>query len=341
MRTTLASLAIALAALLPALEAHAHGIPGGQARIVAASAADLVDAPAARPAWCGDERATDDARHQAPAAAHRLRALYLVPADAPSRLATVAPEIQAGADGASRLLERTRGRALRFDRGTRCGPRHIDITTIRLRSTTAQLEAAAASGTTFTRIGRELIGLGVPLVPDDELYEPETSGTLNHVAWLDGPAPSGTCGQATVVSDPTRTAQNASALGGKLALIFRASETGRFCGPGHVLHEVLHLLGAVQHEAPHATGDGHCADDAGDLMCATAEPAAADGPRIDAAGDDYWDPAAGAPLRWWTVNLSPFLCARPGCAGDRAARKAKPRARKAAARRAARRPANH
>lgn len=51
----------------------------------------------------------------------RYHAVYLVPADGRSRLARVAPRLQAGARGASGLLERLYGRAIRFDMGTSCG----------------------------------------------------------------------------------------------------------------------------------------------------------------------------------------------------------------------------
>lgn len=265
--------------------------------------------------WCGDERTTDDVVHESTAPRHRLHALYLVPSDAPSRLGEVAGTIQASADAASGLLARSRGRGLRLDRGTRCGSRHLDITTVRLPLTTASLQRAADTGDTFDRVSAALIERRIPLVPADELFTAQNAGEVNQIAWLDGPAPAGTCGQATIVADERRSTRNDSARGGKLALIFRKAEG--FCGARTVLHETLHVLGAVQDPAPHATPDGHCADASEDVMCLPSAPAAGIGEAaVDAGSDDYWDPPTGAPLRWWTVNLSPFLCSGAGCADE-------------------------
>ena len=304
-----------LAATAPATAHQRAAAPRLVANAAAVTTAAVEQAP-----WCGDERSTDDVAHAAPAGEHRLRALYLVPSDAPSRLAEVAPQIQGSADAASRLLEAARGRALRFDRGTRCGAGYLDITTIRLGLTTAQLAEAAAQDTTLSAVTRALRQRDVRLVPDDELFTRRAAGTLNVVAWLDAPAPAGSCGQATIVSDERRSERNANAMGGKLALVFRNGES--FCGSATVLHEVAHVLGAVQDPAPHGTPDGHCSDAAEDVMCLPGSPALGTAASlVDAGSDDYWDPPAGRPLGWWTLNLSPFLCERPGCAGDRAKRR--------------------
>ena len=290
--------------------------------LIAAAPAAAHDAPTTAPApqstWCGDDRSTDDTANQAPLRRHRLRALYVLPRDAPNRLAAVAPTIQGQVDQASATLERERGRALRFDRGTRCGARYVDITTIRLPLTTADLQQAAEADTTLNRVGRALAARGVRIVPDDQLFTARNAGTTNVVAWLDGPAPPASCGQSTIVADARRSVRNANALGGKLALIFRDGDT--FCGGQTVLHEVAHMLGAVQDGAPHATPDGHCDDAAEDLMCVAGPASGLAAGTVDAGSDDYWDPPTGEPLRWWTLNLSPFLCARPACAGDAPAR---------------------
>lgn len=308
-----------IALLAATAPAPAHDQRTAAPRLVADSAV-LTTAAAEQAPWCGDERATDDVTHAAAGGEHRLRALYLVPSDAPSRLAAAAPQIQGSADAASRILEAARGRALRFDRGTRCGAGYLDITTIRLRRTTEQLATAAAEDRTLTVVAQALREAGVRLVPDDQLFTRRRAGTVNAVAWLDAPAPPGTCGQATIVADERRTQRNANAVGGKLALIFRREAS--FCGSDTVLHEVAHVLGAVQDPAPHATSDGHCADAAEDVMCLAGSPAlGGTRPAVDAGSDDYWDPAGGRALGWWTLNLSPFLCERPGCAGDRPPRR--------------------
>lgn len=56
------------------------------------------------------------------------------------------------------------------------------------------------------------------------------------------------------------------------------------------LHELMHMLGAVQPTAPHADGSGHCTDDA-DLMCyAYTTPCPPEQERLlDCNDDDYFD----------------------------------------------------
>ena len=316
MRRIVGSLVVAGALTLVPSSAHGHAVRTADAAL-GTLAADV--APAGT--WCGSERMSDDVAHESTAPRHRLHALYLVPSDAPSRLGAVAGTIQASADAASGFLARSRGRGLRFDRGTHCGSRHLDITTVRLPLTTAALQRAADAGDTFDRVSAALIKRGIPLVPADELFTARNAGEVNQIAWLDAPAPAGTCGQATIVSDERRSARNDNARGGKLALIFRRDEG--FCGARTVLHETLHTLGAVQDPAPHATSDGHCADVSEDVMCLPSAPAAGLGEAaVDAGSDDYWDPPTGAPLRWWTVNLSPFLCSGAGCEHEPGARAA-------------------
>jgi hypothetical protein len=62
-------------------------------------------------------------------------------------------------------------------------------------------------------------------------------------------------------------------------------------------------------------------------MCYAAAPSRGDGAFnddfFDYGNDDYWDPPTGAPLAWWTVDLSRFICDTASCnhagqAGDSA-----------------------
>ena len=52
-------------------------------------------------------------------------------------------------------------------------------------------------------------------------------------------------------------------------------------------------------------------------MCVDTAPRVGSGPKhgefFDYGNDDYWDPPNGPPLRWWTVNLSWFICPDAGC----------------------------
>ena len=247
--------------------------------------------------------------------------MYLVPADGRSRFRRVAPALQADVLGASRLLERLYGRAIRFDMGTACGPRYLDVSELRLGATRARLRAAAGSrdpNALFALVRRGMRRAGFRLTGRRASYGWRSPGqTVNYVAWLDGPAPAGTCGQATSVLDRRRVFTNANNFGGKLALVFRRGS--RFCGADTVRHEIGHNLGALQPQAPHTRDGAHCTDAVEDTMCAPDAPSVAGGSGrhayFDYGNDDYWDPPRGRPLPWWTVNLSWFLCRDTRCNG--------------------------
>ena len=332
---TLAGALVVLAALAPGAHAHggagrAPGLPTAQlthgpdpARTLARPlrAPALARAASAPAPWCGDQRATDDTRHEADRRSHRFHAVYAVPADAAPRLHAVAAGLQADARTASALLEGQHGRGIRFDRGTRCGPGHLDITTVRLPQTTSELERLAAGAGVLDAVARALDRAGLRTARLGTVPR-GVAGRTNYVVWLDGPAPPESCGQATFTLDRRRTPSNANNAGGKVAAIFRDGEG--FCGPATVLHEIAHTLGAVQPRAAGGAWSGHCDDAPADVMCdATAAdlPPGAAALELDAGHDDYWDPPSGAPLRWWTMNLSRFVCPDAACRPARATRR--------------------
>ena len=276
----------------------------------------MVSAAALAP-WCGPRRRPDPPGLRA--APYRYHAIYVIPRDARSRFRRVAPGLQASAFGASSLLERLYGRAIRFDMGTRCGRGYLDISEFRLSATRARLRAAARSrdpGALFDLVRGELRAAGFGVARKGATYRRLLGHTINYIAWLDGPAPPRACGQATSLVDSRRLFWNSNNLGGKLALIFRRGE--RFCGANTVRHEIGHNLGALQRPAPHATRDGtHCTDALEDTMCGLRAPAVTGGRRhalyFDYGNDDYWDPPRGRPLKWWTLNLSWFICPDARC----------------------------
>lgn len=273
----------------------------------AAAVASAVD-------WCAN---TDPAANQYSNGDYRYHAVYVHPADRPSRLAGLGAQFQQDAFGASALLEREYGRAIRFDVGTPCGPGQLDISEVQLPFTEAQLAAfATATRTaTFDAITAALQERGFPVASNDEGLDQLMALKENFLVWLDGPAPSRSCGQGTALLDSTRSETNLNNMGGKLAIVFR---NGRgFCGADVVRHEIGHNLGALQPDAPHTSDGVHCNDAFEDTMCAWESPEVAAGPfnglYFDYGNDDYWDPPQGAPLGWWTVNLNRFLCPDADC----------------------------
>ncbi|MDT0200456.1 hypothetical protein [Nocardioides sp. AE5] len=97
--------------------------------------------------------------------------------------------------------------------------------------------------------------------------------------------------------------------------------------PAAFAHELLHMLGAVQDDAPHATGYGHCTDSATDVMCytdgsnITPGEACSDawGLPLDCGEDDYFSisPAAGSWLEThWNSADSAFLDRVDDLGGD-------------------------
>ena len=263
--------------------------------------------------WCGPEMTSDDTADELDNGGYKEHAVYMIPSDGADRFGQFAPTIQSDAFGASALLETTYGRAIRFDMGTACGPQYLDITVVRMPYTSAQVQAAASGTGTFDLVTNSLNAVGLGTIQPTDSYQQAGARTRNWVVWLDGPAPAGTCGQASIYDDPTRSADNLNNFGGKVAVVFRSGSS--FCSSNAVRHEIGHNLGALQPEAPHAFDGSHCNDAIEDTMCYSNSPTVANGQRglfFDYKNDDYWDPAGGA-LPWWTVNLNRFLCPDAGC----------------------------
>nr|MDP8943759.1 hypothetical protein [Actinomycetota bacterium] len=266
--------------------------------------------------WCGDIRATDDLEHERDTGGARYHAVYLVPADRPQRLHKLAATLQRDAMQASALLEASYGRAIRFDMGTRCGPQYLDISVVRMPETVAALAALASTETgTIDAVTRALRAHGFDASDGSDDWDLAAPRMRNFLGWLDGPGPHGACGQATLYGDSIRDQSNANNQGGRVALAFRAGRS--FCGSNTVRHEIAHNLGALQQRAPHAFDGAHCDDAYEDTMCYSRAPRRSSGHYqslfFDYGNDDYWDPPGGAPLPWWTVNLSRFVCPTPAC----------------------------
>jgi len=266
--------------------------------------------------WCGDQRADDDRDHEFDNGGFKYHAIYAIPSDGADRFAQVADALQADAFQASQLLEGSYGRAIRFDLGTSCGSQYLDISTVRLPYTAAQLQALAPTPTgTLEAVANGINAAGFATIRPSDTVESASNRNRNYVVWIDGPAPTGACGQATSYDDPTRDVSNLNNLGGKVAVVF-PNGGGAFCSSNTVRHEIGHNLGALQPVAPHAFDGAHCNDAYEDTMCYSQAPVVQSGQRgqfFDYGNDDYWDPPQGAGLPWWTANLNRFLCPDAAC----------------------------
>jgi hypothetical protein len=325
-RSSVATVVLCLAVLAPA---SAHGFVGaplthGPDPAAVARGPEAVAAPlgalgkrAAKQvpsAWCGTETSSDDVLDEVDNGAFRYHAIYMVAADGADRFAQLATSMQRDAFQASSLLETSYGRAIRFDLGTSCGPRYLDISVVRMPQTTAQLDALARTPSgTYDAAVAALDAAGYQTIQPDDTVEEAAARTRNYLVWLDAPAPDGSCGQATIYDDPSRGQDNLNNFGGKAAVVFRNGDG--FCSSNAARHEIGHNLGALQPGAPHAFDGAHCNDAYEDTMCYSNSPLVANGDRgqfFDYGNDDYWS-LPGRPLAWWTVDLNRFLCADATC----------------------------
>jgi hypothetical protein len=324
------ALACAIAGALAPEPARAHGL-APRAAPTAPLAAERAAAPPEP--WCGSRRTADDRRHAAFGAAPTIKVVYAHPAGRPDRLRHFAPVLQATAAAVARYVADASGRrkTVRFDLGTRCGPRLLDVQSVRLRH-----RAAFYRGDD----GLPAVDAGTPLRAELRRATRATRHRQKFLVYADGlhPAPPGSLdvsGQTDDLPQDSRPGRrNAANRGGSLAVVF---------GPGGAVppatrdgfatamfaHELLHALGAVQRDAPHATAGGHCYDGA-DVLCYRDRTAlsalyterdcpAAPMPPLDCGGDDYFNPVPppGSYLaRHWNVYDSAYLVA---CADPRAA----------------------
>jgi hypothetical protein len=238
----------------------------------------------------------------------------MVAADGLDRFDKLATSMQTDAFQASSLLESSYGRAIRFDLGTSCGPKYLDISVVRMPQTRAQLSALARTPNgTYEAATAALDAAGFETIQPSDTVEDASTRTRNYLVWLDAPAPSGSCGQASIYDDPTRSPDNLNNLGGKAAVVFRNGDG--FCSSNAARHEIGHNLGGLQPVAPHAFDGAHCNDAYEDTMCYSNSPYVADGQRgqyFDYGNDDYWS-LPGHPLAWWTADLNRFLCEEATC----------------------------
>src|SRR4051794_18366982 len=116
-----------------------------------------------------------------------------------------------------------------------------------------------------------------------------------YAVYFDGRLP-GMCGQGTLHHDSRPGADNPSNFGPDYALVYHCADNES------LTHEMSHTLGAVQDDAPHTSGHGHCLE-ALDIMCyadagagdaRTMTSRCTDFDHLDCGHDDYFDARIGA-----------------------------------------------
>jgi hypothetical protein len=302
--------------------------------------------------WCGTERTTDDVAHSALVPDEPFyKVVYAYASDQPDRFDTWKNQLQANVSIIGQFMSQQAGatKSVRFDMGTSCGPRYLDIQTVALPDTKAyyaddfnSITAAVGAALPQATAPRNVIILA------DQL-------TFNGANSLYGLGEHYNGGASDIPG-----AANVHNAGGLYSALFPPTgyspptTSGEQFYPGFwpegMLHEISHTLGAVNYSAPHTsaaadgTPRGHCTDGY-DVMCyadgpnpkvpytTTACPqiAGASGmvQTYDCGGDDYFNPspAAGNYLAThWNLYDSVFesSCATIGdaCGGDSAAQPA-------------------
>ncbi len=268
--------------------------------------------------------------------APQVKVVYAYAADRPNRFAQWRDALQADVAITQRFLSAQSGgqKAMRFDMGTSCGPQFTDLQDRRApgphASYAGDFRAISAPCSARSRGGpRDAIILADGL-------------SASGVEYGLGETVMGAAGERPGPSNPHNG-------GGLSAVLFSRDDaaapttTRRGWWPEGFLHEITHMLGAVQWGAPHSTQPpggnaaqyGHCWQGA-DVMCYTEDAGAAHPMQMDCAAiagtitqtfdcgrDDYFNPApaAGSYLAThWNTYDSAFLapCSQiaPACGGD-------------------------
>jgi hypothetical protein len=217
--------------------------------------------------WCGAERTTDDVADAAQLSDEPVyKVVYAYASDQPDRFDTWKNQLQANVSLIGQFMSQQAGatKSPRFDMGTSCGPRYVDIQTVALPKPRSYyndqfslITAAVGAAIGSTPIKRNVVILADGLTTNTGGFY----GLGEHYV-----------GSAAEVAGPS----NIHNSGGLYAALFPPlgysppTSPGQQFYPGFwpegMLHEITHTLGAVNSGAPHATSNGHCTDGA-DVMC--------------------------------------------------------------------------
>ncbi len=216
--------------------------------------------------------------------------VYARPGNVASRYGTIAPllrtevyRVSAYVDGESRSVDPAAGRRLpvRCDGGTE---------PVVLNATLSGLSAGTAG---FGQVVDALRAQGYE-------FNGDGSGLERYIVYYDAPSPSGAAGTGHVfTSDSSAGATNQNNKGGLYSVEYRYDQGGGVPHWEVLLHEIMHTMGAVVKDAPHASPAGHCRDGQ-DVMCydddgsGSYNPGACSTKVLDCNRDDYFNPAPGA-----------------------------------------------
>jgi hypothetical protein len=223
--------------------------------------------------WCGTERTTDDTVNAAQLSDEPFyKVIYAYASDQPDRFDTWKNQLQANASLIGQYMSQQDGatRAPRFDMGTSCGPRYLDIQTVALPQSKAYYDDNFANITTdvAARLGTASAKRNVLILADSLTTQPSNSlyGLGQHYN-------SGTS-DIPGAANPHNAGNLYSALFPPVGYS-PPTVSGQQFYPGFwpegMLHEISHTLGAVNYSAPHTSAGaegprGHCTDGY-DVMC--------------------------------------------------------------------------
>jgi hypothetical protein len=263
--------AVALLLVVPAAGAASKGSSESPLHVhevtTAAAMPQAIRVPAAAAAtWCGTATAEDLVPNVV--AGNPVHWIYAIPSDGPDRFATFASVLQTDAEAIDAWWRREDPvRTLRSDLARfTCGTQ-LDLTSLRLRRTGAQLDGDFGFGEVFDALGESGFA----------------SQATRYLVYYDGP-----------VSEANVCGRGGGAGGIGLAVVYVRACIGASTA-AVAAHEVLHTLGAVDDGAPNncpPPNDGHVCDNENDLMYWSVGPVPLEGKLLDAGRDDYYGHAS-------------------------------------------------
>lgn len=250
--------------------------------------------------WCGTSQRGDLPDPPGQTRRPVFKVIYAYPADLPGRFGYFADLLQSNASQIARFAaaQSDQRKTVRFDMGSTCGPRYLDIQVVALRRSRAEYlyESPSYPGVRYPYAGQAHLYAEVQAAIDGQT--PYTTGftapVRNFLVFVDGlnlrmdreadgswrTTPyNWDWGAATTYDDESADpyAQRNVNPYGQIATMYGSAPEAQPSGypvedpaqgfmPAEQLHELLHTLGAVQDGAPNSTGWLHCTDGQ-DVMC--------------------------------------------------------------------------